>query len=516
MSERGEKQAKAISIVMILTLLGKLLGLLRDHMLSVTYGSGMETNAFLTASRIPRVFFDAVFASAIASCFIPVFSEIMAKKGKEEAFRFSGNFLTVMGVLTLALTVLGTVFAQPLVVLFADGYDAQTTALCVDLTRMMFPTVLFTGVAFSLVGILQSLGEFNIPALISTVSNCIVIGYYFTFNGKFGIYGLAVAFLIGWLMQAVVQVPSLHRLGYRYRPDFHFRTEGIKKVFALMLPVMVSTWVQPINLTINSRFGSHLYNGAGVTAIEFANNLYLIIAGVFVLSVTNVIFPEMSRQAAGEARDKLRDTISGTVHTCLYFVCPMMAGLMVLAEPIVDFIYGGGQFDQFSVGITADALVFVSLGMVGYALQNILSRAYFACQEGKAPLLAGFLGIAVNIVLCILLVDRFSVTGLAVSSAVSSTVYGLALAFPLRRRGLGFWTKSFAVDMLKITAATVAMALCVWGARMAVSGLLPGVAGKLLVLCVPAAVGIIAYFALTALLGLGEMKLILSKLKRRR
>ena len=131
---------------MVITLIGKILGLYRDHLMAVHYGTaGMEAKAFYVASRIPRVFFDVVFASAIAACFIPVFSEYLTKKGKQEAFRFGGNFLSVMTLLTALLTGLGILFAEPLVTLFADGYDAQTAALAASLTRVMFPTVLFTG-----------------------------------------------------------------------------------------------------------------------------------------------------------------------------------------------------------------------------------------------------------------------------------------------------------------------------------------------------------------------------------
>ena len=135
-----------------------------------------------------------MFASAISACFIPVFSEYLTRKGREPAFRFAGCFITVMGLLSAVLSVLGILFAGPLVSLFADGYDAQTAELAVSLTRVMFPTVLFTGVAFSFVGVLQSLGEFNVPALISVVSNLVIILYYLTLDQQFGIYGLAVAF----------------------------------------------------------------------------------------------------------------------------------------------------------------------------------------------------------------------------------------------------------------------------------------------------------------------------------
>ena len=250
LAKENDHATRTISIVMVITLVGKILGLYRDHLMAVHYGTaGMEAKAFYVASRIPRVFFDVVFASAIAACFIPVFSEYLTKKGKQEAFRFGGNFLSVMTLLTALLTGLGVLFAEPLVTLFADGYDAQTAALAASLTRVMFPTVLFTGVAFSFVGILQAMDRFNIPALISTVSNLVIIGYFYFLDEDYGVYGLAAAYLAGWLLQALIQVPSLKQIGFRYHPNFSFRTDGMRRAFALMGPVMVSTWVQPINLT---------------------------------------------------------------------------------------------------------------------------------------------------------------------------------------------------------------------------------------------------------------------------
>ena len=225
MEKRQNNAAKTISVVMLVTLLGKVLGLYRDRLLAVHYSVGMEANAFFTASRIPRVFFDAVFASAIAACFIPVFSEYLEKKGKKEAFRFAGNFITVIALLTAVLTVLGMLFPQLLVAVFADYADAQTTALAVSLTRVMFPTVLFSGLAFSLVGVLQAQDHFTAPALMSTASNLVIIFYFLFLDKEMGIYGLAGAYLVGWLLQGLIQLPPLRRLGYQYQPRLVGRYE---------------------------------------------------------------------------------------------------------------------------------------------------------------------------------------------------------------------------------------------------------------------------------------------------
>lgn len=517
MEKKQNNAAKTISWVMIITLLGKVLGLYRDRLLAVHYSVGMEANAFFTASRIPRVFFDAVFASAIAGCFIPVFSEYLEKKGKKEALHFANAFITIILIVTAVLTGLGMLFPQPLVAVFADYADPATTALAESLTRVMFPTVLFSGLAFSLVGVLQAQDHFTAPALMSTASNLVIIVYFLFFDSKLGIYGLAAAYLVGWLLQGLIQIPPLHKLGCHYRPRLEVRSDGMKKVFALMGPVMVSTWVQPINLVINSRFGSRLYDGGGVAALEYSTNLYLVIAGTFILSITNVIFPKLSRMTAGGRENDFRDTLKQTVHSSLFFVLPMSAGLMVVAKPVISFVYGGGEFDAFSTQITSSSLCWMSLGMAGYAVQNILSRAYFAKQDGKTPLIAGAVSIGANIIMCMLLVERFEVAGLALSSAISSTVYALLLLLPMERRGEGVLDKRMVVDLLKMLAASAVMGLTAWLVLSGLGNVLPAnKLGELISLGLCGLTGMVVYFVLSIVLGVPEAKMSLGILKHRK
>ena len=504
--------AKTVSSLMVLTLAGKVLGLYRDRLLAVHYSTGAAASAFFTASRIPRVFFDAVFASAIAGCFIPVFSEYLEKKSRQEALRFAGCFLTAAALLTGALTLLGMAFPAPLVAVFADYADPATTALAASLTRVMFPTVFFSGVAFSLVGVLQAQDHFTAPALMSTVSNLVIIGYFFLLDEKFGIYGLAAAYLAGWFLQGVILLPPLKKLRCPLRPGLDLRSEGMRKVAALMGPVMVSAWVQPITLAINSRFGSRLYGGAGTSALEYASNLYLVIAGVFILSVTNVIFPKLSRLTAGGEDALFRDTVRRTVMAGLLLVLPMSAGLAAVARPLISLIYGGGEFDAFSVEITSAALGWMSLGMTGYALQNILSRAYFARQEGLWPLIAGAAAIAANILLCAALTERFSVAGLAAANALSSTLYALLLLLPLQRGDGGLLDRKCLLDMGKMALAALVMGLCVNAVLGRLSPM--GKAGQALALGLCALGGAVLYFALALLLRVEEAKLAVSLVRR--
>lgn len=512
--EKKNRGARTVGMVMLLTLLGKALGLLRDMLMGRAFGTGMAANAFLTASRIPRNFFDAIFAAAISASFIPVFNEYLEKKGRDEAFRLASAFITVTALATAAMSAVGMAFSGELTALLADGFDGETAALCAFLLRLLFPTVLFTGVAFSLVGILQSLGEFNIPALLSTVSNGVILFYYVFFCERFGVTGLAAAFLLGWAAQVCIQLPALHRAGFRYRPAL--RHEGLRKVFTLMLPVMASTWVQPLNLTVATKYASHLNGGSAASALEYANTLYTIVAGVFVLSIANVIFPEMSRLSARREDAALDEQLRGTLSTMLFFLVPMSAGLAVMAKPIVRLLYEWGAWTEESTALTAGALSLAALGMLGYGLQMILSRAYYAAQQGKMPLLSGIASVAANLALCALLAPRMGVRGLALAGAVSALVPALVLLAALLRSGHAVMDRASLTDFGKMLACAAAMAGGVLTVRRLTAGLGgDGVAGRVLAAALPTAAGAVIYFALALLLGAGVMRPLQEKLREK-
>lgn len=458
-----EKSAvKTINYIIVITLIGKLMGLYRDRLIAITFGTAMGANAFLTASLIPRVFFDVIFASAITSCFIPIFNEYYEQKGERRAFSFAHSFITLIVFATVVLTALGMAFSGPIVGFYGDGFDSATAHLCQQLLVMMFPTVVFTGLAFAFVGILQSLGEFNIPAAISIVSNGVIILYFFLFGDRFGVYGLAVAFLIGWLGQVLVQLPSLRKKGYRYKIRSVRKEEGMKKVLLLLAPVMVSTWVQPVNISVAARFASFLYEGSGSSAIQYANNLYTVLIGVIVLSITNVIFPKMAKLTAGHDEEGFSQVISVSIRSVIFLLIPLTVGTIVLSGELVNLIYGGGEFDAFSMKITKTALLWLSLGMLGFGIQTVLTRAYFAAQKGKAPLLAGCGAILVNILCCMIFVKPLGLGGLALASSVASIVNAAVLWLPIQKQYGALWNREQAVAYGKMALSALIMGIIVW------------------------------------------------------
>lgn len=509
MSEKNKNAVKLVGFIMIITLMGKVLGLFRDQLLAWNYGVGVEANAFTSASRIPRIFFDAVFASAVSSSFIPVFNEYLEKDGKKKTFEFSNNFISIVILVTALMTVFGIVFAPFLQNVFAGGFEGETARLCTELLRILFPMLIFTGVAFSYVGVLQSLDEFTIPAVMSVVSNGIIILYYFIFGTRFGVKGLAVAFLFGWFMQMAIQLPPLYKKGYRFKPIINFKDEGIKKIGVLMLPVMVSTWIQPINIAINGRYASGLFNGSGSSIVDYANNLYSIIVSVFVLSIANVIFPKLSKQSANNDDKAYGETVNSTMKVLFFLLIPMMFGLIALSTPIVRLIYEWKEFDSTATMLTGNALAFFSIGMLAFGVQTILSRAFYALQDGKTPLITGIVSIGVNVLLCQLLVGRMNVSGLALASSLSSIISAILLIIPMRKRSKDIMNGSFFVSSLKMFISAIAMTVVVVFTRDFLYNMISdGLISRILVVGVPTVIGVLVYMIIAYILKIEESKFV--------
>ncbi len=450
-----------ISLVMIITLAGKLLALVRDSILARSYGVGLDISAFFLASRIPRVFFDVLFASAITMSFIPVFTSCKLEKGDKEAHNFANIMITYILMFLAATIVLGIIFAVPIVDFMVEGDNAPLVNLASKLIKILFPTILFAGATFSFIGILQANKNFIVPASVSVVFNLVIISYLVLFNDKFGVSGLAIVFLIGWFLQMSVQIPSLRKIGYRFRFNFDIKNPYMTKLFKLMLPVMVVTWVQPVNILVNTKYATGLYKGSGISAIDLSNNLYTMLIGVFILSVMNVMFPSLSELASNSEEKSMQTLINSTVSTTLFIVVPLMFGVMTLSKEIILFIYSGKNFDSFSVGITTTALFYFTLGMVGYAVYNILSRYYFALHKGKLPMVSAISAIVVNLVLCIVLVNSFGVAGLTLSASLGISVGALILAYDYKKKSKDAFGTMFFIEIFKTLLSAGLMSLVI-------------------------------------------------------
>ncbi len=449
------------AVFMVCATLGaKILGMLRDILIASMYGTQTaEAIAFSSASRIPVLFFDIALGSAVTSAFIPVFNEYLSNDGKDAALGLANKFINLVGIITLVLSGLGMCFSSQLVYLIAGGYEPAIQQLITSLIIILFPMIIFTGLAFCIVGILQSFGEFIVPALISLISNGFLIIYLVICRDKFGVEGVARAMVVAWSLQFFVQIPSLYKTGFRYRFSFAFNDSGIKKILLLALPIIFSSWVQPINNLINIRLASSLAEQGSVAALDYANRLYIILVGVFAYAVTNLIFPSLSRAAGSDDSNGFADIISTGIRYALVVIVPVMAAFLLLSKPIISLVYERGQFDSHSTMLTSSALFYYSWGMVGYALQEISNRAFYAKQDGKTPMLISVCGICLNIALSLVFIILLKLDhrALAFSASISANIMGFGALIIANRRYKGIISKDFCICALKILISALIM-----------------------------------------------------------
>lgn len=442
--------------------LAKILGLIRNIVFANFYGTGFEATAFFTASRIPLQLLDITLGAAISSTFIPVFNEYMQKNGKERAIAFANNFLNVIIIVSLILSILGMVFAGPIVKLISPNLDVQTMNLTISLARILFPVLLFTAIAFVFVGFLQSMDEFNIPAIISVVSNGILILYLLIFNDKFGVKGVAVAMLIGWGTQIIVQIPSAIKKGFKYKLKVDFKDEGLKKIIRLAIPILISSWVQPINNIVNLRLASGLEGGQAVSAIEYAYTLYLIIVGVFSYTLSNIIFPELSKLSANNDEEQFKEIIKKAITISIFFIIPMSVGIGLLSTDIIGMIYERGEFTANSTLLTSSALQFYAVGMIGYGLMEILNKTFYARQDAKTPMFISCFAIIINVILSIFLVKVIGYIGLPLASSITSILTTVLMMVIINKKLQGIVDKSTLNETLKTFISAIAMGYVVY------------------------------------------------------
>lgn len=484
MNKGNGRVVKTALLMMIITLAAKLLGMLRDILLASAYGTGAEAVAYDTASKLPLLIFDFVIGGVITASFIPVFNRAMSEKGEAEALKFANQFANAILLITGAVTAVGVLLASPLVSLLAPSLDEYTSELSVALTRIMFPMVIFTGLAFFFVGLLQSYERFLLPSLISLVSNLIMVLYFVVFDEHFGIYGLAVAMLVGWGTQAIIQIPTAHKLGYRYRPTLDFSSPYIKSSLAMSLPILVSSWVQPFCNLVNTRFASDIENGSAIPAISYANKLYLIIVGVFTFVVTNLLFPRFSKISAGGSEDDSKKLTSMSIRLLLLVIIPITVGIFLLSEPLVSAVYERNEFGAEDVAMTATALRYFSLAMPFYAFNEICTKKFFSEQKTLPPMITAIVAIAVDILLAIFLSDAFGIAGIAVSSSLAVLVNAL-LNYILRlSRGDRMLSRADIVDCVRMLFSAVVMG----GAVLALRDRFTGIIGLAALVVIGAAV----------------------------
>ena len=417
--------AKSTGVLALAIGLSRILGFIRDLLMARLFGTLIEAQAFVVAFRLPNLLRDLVAEGAVTSAFVPVLSWYRARGEIEEFWRLSHALLARLLVLLCALGLVGVLAADPIVRLVAPGFihEPEKFALTVKLTRLLFPFITLVGLWAYFMGLLNSLRRFAVPALGPAILNLsmIVACVWVVPRVSAGVAALAISVLLGGVIQLAIQIPVAMRLGLRWR--WRWRHPGSKEVLRLLGPRMVGAAVYQFNALIDTACASlsQIVGEGAVAALYYANRLVQLPLALFGTATAQASLPSLSEQAAHGDLAAFRSTLLAVLRMIGFVLLPSSIALIVLAYPIVGGLFERGAFDHRSTVMTAQALIFYSLGLLAYAVSKVLSGAFYALRDSRTPVTLAIEAFLLNAVLNVILMFPMKLSGLALATAISNT-----------------------------------------------------------------------------------------------
>lgn len=523
MSERV-KVVKAAGIVGAATLASRVMGYVRDMVMSWAFGTGMAADAFYVAYRIPNLLRELLAEGSMSAAFIPVFTETLTKESKESARHLANAVFARLLVILIVLTGLGMVFAPYVVKVVAWGWaykaEHDKYVLGVTLTRIMFPYLLFIGIAALAMGMLNSLRQFLTPALSPVMLNVMTIAAVLLSIQYMSepILGVAFGVVLGGMFQFLIQVPALKKQGMLMRPQFEPTHPGVKKIGKLALPVLISSSVSQINIFINTIFASFLATGS-ITYLFYGMRFIHFPLGIFGIAIATAVLPTMSAQAARSETTEFRETLSLGLRLVFFIMFPAMAGLITLRVPIVNLLLEHGQFDRISTQGVAAALLFYAVGLWAFAGVRIVAQAFYALQDTKTPVKIAVAALFTNILLsaAFLAWTELAHGGLALATSLASML-NIALLTVLLRKKIGRMDgRRIFISLLKIVPVSVVMgAIGWWVSKQPVWGLAGNTLYKAELLGGGMAVSVLLYVVVMWILRSEELRFMWGIVRRKR
>lgn len=525
--------AKATGRVSAAVMLSRILGLVREMVFAGIFGGSRWVDGFYLAFRVPNLLRDLFAEGALSQAFVTVFSKKVKADGPDAAWPLANQMLSLAAVFMSAITVVGIILAPWLVDLLtamsrsgatAREFDPNEVAFIVTMVRIMYPFILLVSLSALVMGMLNARGVFGMPALASCFFNIgsmaggVLIGWMLDPSwGPRSLLGFSIGVLIGGVAQLVVQFPALRRVGFRFRPTFNWRGEGVRKILHLMGPAVIAASAVQINVVVNSMFAYGVGEGA-VSWLSWAFRLMQLPLGVFGVAVATVTLPALARAATDGIGPDFGSTLGRGLRLVGFLVLPCTVGLVILAEPIISLLYERGAFSATDRVQTAVALQTYALGLLFYSWIKVLQPAFYAIDRRWIPMFVSFLSVAVNALANWIFIFRLQLGHeyLALSTSIVATVNFLLLYLMMGRR-TRLETGQLAVALGKTVLAGAAMGAFLWWARDAYLGHLAASNTAMRALYVLPIVGAGAalYFAICHLLRLAEASDFIAIFRRR-
>jgi len=447
---------KAAFLVMLITIISKVVGFVREIVLSYVYGASAITDAYLISQTIPLTIFSFI-SVGIATGYIPIYSKVQHNDGKLNADRFTSNLSNILLLLSTIIVVFVLIFTQSVVKLFASGFSGETLGLAVRFTRITVFGVYFTAVLNVFSGYLRVHEHYLAPVFISLPMNLVIIASLFL-SAETHVYVIAFGSLLAIASQLLFLIPFLRKAGYQYRLVVDWKDKYLRDMFLVALPVIIGTSVNEVNVLVDRTLASRIAVG-GISALNYARRLNGFVQGLVAASLVSVMFPMISKMAATGNVKGLKRTVNEAMTSIGLLIVPATVGAMVFADEIVALLFGRGAFTGEAITMTGNALFYYSIGMTASGLRDALSRAFYALRDSKTPVLNATIGFVLNIILNMILARYLGIGGLALATSISAIVAFVLLLLSLRKKIGGLGLSRFSKSLVKIALASVIMAV---------------------------------------------------------
>jgi len=416
---------KNTALLTILTFVSRVFGIIRDAVIAMCFGATSQSDVFFIAFR-PFDLARKLFSEGILSVsFVPIFSQTLRKEGHQKALALAFSFFCFLSLAGVLIVLLGIIFAPLIIKVLAPGFMVYSYkyGLTIILFKMMLPYFWIVLIAAFCMGVLNSLGNFGVPAFAPVVFNLVVILFALLVSKYFDtpIMGIATGVTIGGLLQLFIQIPFMIRLGMLKIPRLQFFHPKVLKVIKVMVPCMIGAATYHINIAVASFFASKLSEGS-VSFIYYADRLVQFPMALFAVSAATVLLPEFSKKAALGHMDEIAHIFSNGVKLVFFITIPAMAGLIALNEKIVELLFGYGVFNSTAIQHTADCLIFLSLGLWAFTGVRLFVTLFYALSNIKIPFYSAVIAIFLNLILCFLFIDSLGLKGLVMSVSISGMV----------------------------------------------------------------------------------------------
>ncbi len=479
--QENHQVTRDAGIVSLAVMSSRILGLVREMTIFNYFPTKISGSAFYLAFRIPNFLRDMFGEGILSKAFITTFLATEAEDGEEAAFNLTNRILNLTLVVLIGITILGIFFAPTIVDILArenfdetldisTHYQFETKIdLTVYLTQIMFPFLLFVSMAAIAMGLLNSKGKFGIPALASSFFNLssllIGISGYYLFP-EFDMHpttGMAVGVIVGGLLQFLIQVPSMYKVGFRYRLLLNFRDERVIQVLKLMGPAILGVAAVQINQLTNTWFITS--EDEWLPWIQGAYRIMHLPLGIFGVAISTVALPQLAKHANSGETELFRNSLSYALRLMLTVIIPASIGLMVLSEPICRLLYQRGAFIETDTIGTAGVLFVYAFGLCGFSALKILTDGFYAYKDIRAPVIVSLCGVLLNIILNYIFILRglyFDPRAVVFSTVFTVSLNSIVLLFLLRQKVERIGMKSIVPSALKIILASVVMGLICW------------------------------------------------------